>query len=251
MTLYSFNVNGIRAAVRKGFISWLEINNPEVVCLQEIKANEDQLPMSQLQQLGYDVHIHSAHKKGYSGVAILSRSSCKRINIQLHHDVLDAEGRVIAVEYPQFILCNAYFPSGTTPERQALKMDFLPAFGKLITRLKSKPIIVTGDFNICHRDIDIHDPVRNKHTPGFLPEERHWMDVFTKNGFVDGVRIYNGEPNYYSWWSYRSNARERNKGWRIDYIMVDKRIANRVKNSGHDFDVFQSDHCPVWVSMDI
>ncbi len=252
MTIYTFNVNGIRAAVRKGFLNWLQSAMPDLVCLQEIKATIEQLPLDELKRLGYYVYVNSADKKGYSGVAVLSLMPAERIEVSLGHQTLDSEGRVIVLEYSDFTLCNAYFPSGTTPERQALKMTFLPAFERMTTLLnRSKPLVVTGDFNICHLDIDIHDPKRNANTPGFLPEERRWLDGFIANSFVDGVRKYHQEPNFYSWWSYRSMARDRNKGWRIDYVLVDERISDCVINSGHDFDVHHSDHCPVWVSVNI
>ncbi|MCH8546320.1 MAG: exodeoxyribonuclease III [Cryomorphaceae bacterium] len=249
MRIYSFNVNGIRAAVKKGLLDWIEAHRPDVLCLQEIKALKEQMPIDEFVRMGYEVYINSAEKKGYSGVAVLSKAKAKALPNHIGHEVLDKEGRVLALDFESFILINTYFPSGTTPERQALKMDFLEAFNRFIKDKSSA--IITGDFNICHHPMDIHDPVKNTKTPGFLPEERAWMDKLEANGFVDAFRIHNTAPDQYSWWSYRTNARARNKGWRIDYIMVPQRFQSAVKNAGHDYESFHSDHCPVWASVDI
>ncbi len=249
MKIVSFNVNGIRAAVKKGLLDWLKDNQPDILCLQEVKAMKEQMSLDDFHGLGYAVHVHSAEKKGYSGVAVLTKLKARPLNHALNHDLLDKEGRVLALDFGNFTLINAYFPSGTTPGRQALKMDFLDAFDRFI---KDKPsTIITGDFNICHHAIDIHDPIKNIKTPGFLPEERAWMDALLEKGFVDAFRIYRQEADQYSWWSYRTKARERNKGWRIDYIMVPKTMVKKVSDAGHDYQSYHSDHCPVWASMDI
>lgn len=230
-------------------MDWINIQQPDVLCLQEIKAQKEQLPLEDFRQLGYHVYVNNAEKKGYSGVAVLSKIKAQPLNHTIQHDVLDKEGRVLALDFGDFTLINAYFPSGTTPGRQALKMDFLDAIDSFI---EDKPsAIITGDFNICHRAIDIHDPIKNAKTPGFLPEERAWMDALLQKGFVDAFRIHHQEADLYSWWSYRTNARERNKGWRIDYIMVPEVLAKKIVDAGHDYSSQHSDHCPVWVSVDI
>lgn len=250
ISIYSYNLNGFRAAVRKGFLQWIKNVCPDIICLQEIKATAEQLPIDELETLGYNVYLNSAEKKGYSGVAILSRIPAVHVDVILNHHVLNSEGRTLVLDFGTFALCSAYFPSGTSPERQCLKMAFLDAFSQMISKVQL-PLIIAGDFNICHQKIDIHDPERKAKTPGFLPEERAWMDAFFMRGFEDGVRMHNPYGNLYSWWSYRTNARERNKGWRIDYIAVPSKLKTRVKTSGHDLLATHSDHCPIWVSMDI
>lgn len=247
MRLISYNVNGIRAAHRKNLISWIEAAQPDILCLQEIKATEDQIPVDDFTSLGYHCHWFSAQKKGYSGTAILTKAKPHQVKKGIGVDYIDEEGRVIQVDMGEYTVINAYFPSGSTPERQAIKMRFLSDFKHYISDQLNKNInlIVTGDFNICHRHIDIHDPIRNAHSPGFLPEERAWLTDFFNLGFVDAFRAHNPEPNQYTWWSYRANARANNKGWRIDYCAISSALEPQLKRCVHLPETHHSDHCPV------
>lgn len=254
MKIISYNVNGIRAALRKELDQWLSEVQPDIVCLQEVKANEEQVDLSIFEDLGYKhIYWHSAVKKGYSGVAILSKNPAKSIKIGMGIDVYDSEGRTILCEFENFTLINTYFPSGTSgDERQNFKYNFLDDYLKYIESLKAnyKNLIVCGDFNICHKAIDIHNPERNKNTSGFQPAERDWVTKFIdKKGFVDAFRKFDESPGKYSWWTYRAGARGKNLGWRIDYFMVQKEFANQLTNSVLHNDAFHSDHCPVEIDF--
>ena len=221
--ILSYNVNGIRAALRKDFASWLKATNPDVLCLQEIKANSEQFDESIFTDLGYHCFWNSAEKKGYSGVAILTKTKPQHVEYGCGIEQIDFEGRILRADFDGFSVMSAYFPSGSSGDlRQAFKMKFLNQFQTYINTLKKDfpKLIISGDYNICHKAIDIHNPQRNKNTSGFLPEEREWMSGFIASGFVDSFRSLNPEPHNYSWWSYRANARANNKGWRIDYNLV-------------------------------
>jgi len=248
MKILTYNVNGIRAALNKGFLDFLKLKNPDVVCLQEIKATEDQIPVEEFEKLGYHCYWYSAQKKGYSGTAILSKTKPNAITVGCNHELYDSEGRVIRADYDKFSIFSTYFPSGTTGDiRQNIKMEFLEHFYSYIHKLKKElpGILVCGDYNICHRAIDIHDPVGNKNSSGFLPEEREWMDKFFESGFIDTFRRFNPEPHNYSWWSYRAGARARNKGWRIDYIAATENLLDNLSTSELMPDFNHSDHCAV------
>ena len=250
--IISYNVNGIRAALRKGLDQWLEGANPDVVCLQEIKAQEEQFDTLIFQTLGYECFIHSAEKKGYSGVAILSKIKPNHVEYGCGIEQIDFEGRIIRADYDNFSVMSVYFPSGSSGElRQAFKMEFLALFQGYINVLKKTipNLIISGDYNICHHAIDIHNPVRNKNTSGFLPEERAWMTQFVTSGFVDSFRIFNNAPHHYSWWSYRANARAKNLGWRIDYNMASSTLASKLKRALILPSAKHSDHCPVLVEL--
>lgn len=254
MKIITYNVNGIRAAVKKGFLDWLKSENPDIICIQETKAQNDQIPVFEFTELGYHTYISSAQKKGYSGVAILSKNPAKNFETGIGEEKFDGEGRLIKLDFENFTVVNAYHPSGSSGDlRQDFKMDWLDEFYKFSNKLKSNSpnLIMCGDYNICHREIDIHDPVRNKNNSGFLPEEREWMTKYLDSGFIDSFRFINPEPHNYSWWSYRANARANNKGWRIDYNMVADNLKENIKNAEILSDVYHSDHCPVKLEIEL
>ena len=231
---------------------WLDSVKADVVCLQEIKAMPEQFDQTLFNEIGYDCYIHSANKKGYSGVAILSKIKPQNVEYGCGINEIDFEGRVIRADYKDFSVMSVYFPSGSSGDlRQEFKFKFLDLFATYIHNLRNKTpnLIICGDFNICHKPIDIHNPVRNKNTSGFLPEERDWMDKFIESGFTDVFRIENKEPHNYTWWSYRANARAKNLGWRIDYIMINKTIISKFKRSVILSKAKHSDHCPVLLEI--
>lgn len=252
MTIVSYNVNGIRAAIRKG-LEWVQQCDPDVVCLQEIKAQPDQLNLEDFEEAGYPYHYwHPAEKKGYSGVAILSKHKPENVVYGTGIDYMDFEGRTIRADFEDFSVMSLYLPSGTNINRLEHKFRFMDDFQEYIDDLKeSVPnLIICGDYNICHQAIDIHDPVRLKTVSGFLPEERAWIEGFMKSGFIDSFRHFNEEGDHYSWWSYRANARNNNKGWRIDYNLVAEPLRDRLKRAVILPEAYHSDHCPVLVEID-
>ena len=251
MKIISYNVNGIRAAINKGFIDWLYETNVDVICIQEIKANKEQVQTNLLEKIGYHNYWFSAQKKGYSGVAIFSRIKPKKVIYGTKINHIDFEGRVIQVDYDNFSVISLYLPSGTNINRLEYKFKFMKDFQKYIDDLKTKypKLVICGDYNICHKEIDIHDPVRNKNVSGFLPEERRWLDKFINSGFIDSFRHLNLEPHNYSWWSYRANSRVNNKGWRIDYALVTESLKKNIKNSFILNSVKHSDHCPIGIEL--
>lgn len=246
MKIISYNVNGIRAALKKGFAEWLKSSDPDVVCLQEIKAQKDQIDTSIFEELGYNHYWFSAQKKGYSGVGILSKKIPNNISYGTGISSMDYEGRILRVDFDECSVMSLYLPSGTNIKRLDFKFNFMKEFQDYINTLKKEfpRIVISGDYNICHKAIDIHDPIRNKNTSGFLPEERLWFDNFLNNGFIDSFRMLNTEPHNYSWWSYRANSRSNNKGWRIDYNLVSEELSPNIDNSFIMPEAFQSDHCP-------
>jgi exodeoxyribonuclease-3 len=253
MKIISYNVNGIRAAVKKGFLDWLKEENPDVLCLQETKAQPDQIPILDFTLLGYQTYVFSAQKKGYSGVAILTKSEPDNVLAGMGIREYDDEGRMIRIDIGDLSIISVYHPSGSSGDvRQAFKMKWLSDFQSYIEelRLHRKKLIVAGDYNICHQAIDIHDPVRNAKNSGFLPEERAWMSGFLQLGYVDTFRFLHPESkDAYSWWSYRANARNNNKGWRIDYIMTTDNLKKNISESGILPEVKHSDHCPVYLKL--
>ena len=253
MKILSYNVNGIRAALNKGFAEWLSSADPDVVCLQETKALEDQVNTDLFEKMGYQHFWHSAQKKGYSGVAILTKTNPLNVQKGTGIEHMDFEGRVIRADYENVSVISLYLPSGTNLDRLEHKFKFMDDFQGYIDALKKNHsrLVICGDYNICHRAIDIHDPVRNKNVSGFLPEERQWIDTFMNNGFVDSFRHLNPEPHQYSWWSYRANARNNNKGWRIDYNMVSENLKKNIKSAYLLPDAKHSDHCPVGVELEL
>jgi len=253
MKILSYNVNGIRAAISKGFLEWLQAANPDVICLQEIKAVESQIPTLEITAAGYPYqYYYPAEKRGYSGVAILSKVEPKKVVFGTGISYMDEEGRNLRADFENFSVMSLYLPSGTNIERLGRKFQYMDDFKSYVNEIKkSVPnLIIGGDYNICHQAIDIHDPVRNAKVSGFLPEERAWLDGFMKDGMVDTFRMFNNEPHQYSWWSYRANARANNKGWRIDYILVDENLKNRVKRAYILPEAKHSDHCPVAIEIE-
>lgn len=254
MKILSYNVNGIRSAIRKNWLSWLKATDADVVCLQEVKAHPDQLAQefSLIKTLGYHVFWHPAEKKGYSGTAILSKIQPDDVVYGCGTADYDREGRVLRMDYGELSVMSVYFPSGTSGDvRQTFKYRFLDDFLPYVTALKqSRPhLVIGGDYNICHRSIDIHNPKSNANSSGFLPEERAWMDKFFNSGFTDTFRYFNPDPHRYTWWSFRANARARNLGWRIDYLSTPTGMNDLLKRSAILPDAIHSDHCPVMLEL--
>lgn len=244
----SWNVNGVRACLKKGLAELIQKEKPDVFCLQELKAFEEQGREAWPDFGSYQAHWHAAEKPGYSGVGSFFREKPQSSKEGMGDPLIDREGRVIVSDLGEFFLVNAYFPNGAqSEERHFFKMDFLEKTIPFLKTLeKKKPVILTGDLNIAHKAIDIHDPVRLDGTSGFKPEERDWMDVLVKKGFVDAYRaVYPEKEDQYSWWSYRAGARQRNKGWRIDYFMLSESLADRIQKIEMKPQVLGSDHCPL------
>ena len=254
MKIISYNVNGVRAALRKGLAEWLMQESPDIICLQEIKALKSQIDIEAFESIGYKYNYwFSAQKKGYSGVAILSKY--KPLNVEYGTGIssMDFEGRNIRLDFNDFSVMSLYVPSGTNLERLQFKLDYMEKFSDYIEGLKSQfeNLVIAGDYNICHKEIDIHDPIRNKNISGFLPVEREWLQKFLNIGFIDSFRKYNSEAYNYSWWTYRANARANNKGWRIDYILVSSNLEDKMKYASILKNVFHSDHCPISLELKI
>jgi len=252
-SILSYNVNGIRSAINKGLLDFLNEANPDIVCIQETKAQIGQMHEDEFEALGYHCNAFSAVKKGYSGVAIFSKQKPDRVVEGIGVDKYDSEGRVLRADFGGASVVNVYFPSGTTGEiRQAVKMEFLFDFQLYLNELRKtrSKLIISGDFNICRLWIDIHNPEKQQGTSGFLPEERDWFAKFIDDGYVDTFREVNQKPNQYSWWSYRANSRENNKGWRIDYHIVTDSLKDQIVDAAILPQVKHSDHCPVIVRMD-
>ena len=252
--ILSYNVNGIRAALRKDLINWIKEANPDIVCFQEIKANEDQFDTSLFEKMGYYNYWFSAQKKGYSGVGIISKFKPENVQIGTGIDFMDFEGRNLRLDFKKFSVMSLYLPSGTNINRLQFKFKYMYEFEKYIQSLKSEipNLIIGGDYNICHQPIDIHDSSpRMEKVSGFLPEERSWIDKFIASGFVDSFRLHNKLPHKYSWWSYRANSRNNNKGWRIDYLLVSKSLKQNIIESYILDDVVHSDHCPIGINIKI
>ena len=254
MRIISYNVNGIRAAIKKGFIEWLKTDPADIICLQETKATKDDVDVKEINALGYQDYWYSASsKKGYSGVAVFTKIKPDKVVTGNGHTQSDDEGRVIQLHFGKLLLINAYFPSGTSgEERQSFKMEWLNKMLPYLNKTKQnfEGIILCGDYNIAHTPIDIHDPKGNKNTTGFLPEERAWMDDFFASGWVDGFRKIHPEPHRYSWWSQRfPSVRLNNKGWRIDYLCTTDAIADRIIDASILPLVKHSDHCPIVLDL--
>ena len=247
-TIVSYNINGIRSVLRKDFDKWLARFNPDIICLQEIKANEEQFNKEIFENLGYTCYVNSAQKAGYSGVAILSKIKPKKVEYGCGNYQIDIEGRLVRLDFKNYSVLSVYFPSGSSGEkRQEFKFMFLDFFQNYINELKQSipNLIICGDFNICHKEIDIHNPKRNKNTSGFLIEERNWVTNFLNSGFIDSFRFFHEDGDKYTWWSYRARARQKNLGWRIDYNMVSQSLEKYILDARILTDVVHSDHCPI------
>ncbi len=254
MRLLSWNVNGIRAADRKGLYTWFSQEQPDVLCLQEIKALPEQLPPHLRNTPGYHVYINSADRKGYSGVATYSKTKPLDVKAGFGIEKFDSEGRILITKFQDFVLFNIYFPNGKkNQERLDYKLDFYDTFLAYADNLKAqgKNIVVCGDFNTAHQEIDLARPKENEKISGFLPIERAWIDTFIGHGYVDTFRHYHKEPNHYSWWDLKTGARERNVGWRIDYFFVNNEFFPQVTKAFILPEVMGSDHCPVGIELQV
>jgi|TARA_R110002020_G_scaffold32412_4_gene99688 exodeoxyribonuclease III len=252
MKIITYNVNGIRAALKKGLLDWIKQADPDVLLLQETKAHKEQVDVDFLQEIGYHDYWFSAQKKGYSGVAILTKKEPDNVVHGTGIDYMDFEGRNIRVDFGDLSIMSMYLPSGTNVDRLEHKFKYMADFQVYADELrKTRPnLVVGGDYNICHEAIDIHDPVRLKNVSGFLPVEREWMTELITSGFTDSFRHLNPEVEQYSWWSYRANARANNKGWRLDYNMVSEPLKNAISRAVILPEAKHSDHCPALLELD-
>lgn len=251
--IITYNVNGIRAAMGKGLIDWMKSTDPDILCVQEIKASPEQVGVFEFEEMGYHHYWYPAQKKGYSGVAIFSKQKPDNVVYGCGIKEYDDEGRFIRADYGDISVISVYHPSGSSgDDRQAFKMKWLDDFANYVEALrKERPkLIISGDYNICHKAIDIHNPKSNANTSGFLPEEREWFDKFVDLGYIDSFRFFNQEPHQYSWWSYRAGSRGKNLGWRIDYNMVTQNLEKNLKRSVILNQAMHSDHCPVMLEID-
>ncbi|GBD90688.1 MAG TPA: exodeoxyribonuclease III [Candidatus Pacearchaeota archaeon] len=254
LTLLSWNVNGIRAVAKKGFHEWLKQTDPDILCIQETKAWEEQLDKSLTNIKDYHSYFAEAYKKGYSGVAVYSKEKPISVKKGIGIEEFNREGRILIAEYPEFLLFNIYFPNGKArAERLKYKLDFYEAFQKHVVKLKKqgKRIIICGDVNTAHKEIDLARPKPNSKVSGFLPEERAWMDRFFTEGFIDTLRMFNNNPEVYTWWDVMTRARDRNVGWRIDYFFVSDNLKDNVTDAFTLPNVMGSDHCPVGIEIKI
>jgi exodeoxyribonuclease-3 len=252
MKIISWNVNGLRAAVKKDFVGYLSNENPDIIGLQETKLQEDQIPKEILEMEGYYKYWNSAERKGYSGVAVFSKKKPIKVSYDMGIERFDREGRFILIEFDDFQLINCYFPNGQkNDERLQYKLDFYDRMLEIMDEIvkSGKNVIVCGDYNTAHKEIDLKNPVPNSKVSGFLPIERAWIDKLIEHGYVDTFRHFVQEPHQYSWWSYRFNARKNNAGWRIDYFFVNKDFLPKVKDAFIQQDVMGSDHCPVGIEL--
>ena len=253
MKIISYNVNGIRAAMNKGFVDWLKSANPDVICLQEIKAMQDQVDVEAIEEAGYKYNYwFSAQKKGYSGVAILSKIEPNHIEYGTGIESMDFEGRNLRADFDDVSIMSMYLPSGTNIARLEHKLEYMDLIQNYVNDLRNAipNLVVCGDYNICHEEIDIHNPKGLKNVSGFLPVEREWIGNFINSGLIDSFRHLNPESVEYSWWSYRANARANNKGWRLDYAMVTKPLQEKIKRAVILSEAKHSDHCPILLEIE-
>jgi exodeoxyribonuclease-3 len=254
LEMLSWNVNGIRAVDKKGAMDWFFKKKPDIFCLQETKAQEDQIPKKLKDINGYQTYFTYADKKGYSGVGIYTKIPPKKIEQGFGRKKFDSEGRILIAEYEKFTLFNIYFPNGKqSKERLKFKLDFYDAFLDHIDKLKKKGrnIIICGDVNTAHKEIDLARPRENEKVSGFLPEERAWMDKLFSHGYIDTFRMFNDQPGNYTWWDLKSRARDRNVGWRIDYFIVSESLRKNIKSAFILPEIMGSDHCPIGMQINI
>ncbi len=252
MKIITYNINGIRAAFQKDFLGWVKSTKADILCLQEVKANTHQVDLSALEDLGYHIYWHAAQRKGYSGVAILTKQKPVHVEHGCGEGKYDEEGRVLRIDFTDLSVLTTYMPSGSSSEeRQFFKLGWLEFFSNYTEKLQSDlpNLVINGDFNVCHQAIDIHNPIANRNTPGFTPEERAWFSSFLNLGYIDTFRHFTKDPHHYSWWSYRAGARRKNLGWRIDYQVVSEEMVSRLKRCVHLPEAKHSDHCPVLLEL--
>lgn len=254
MKIISYNVNGIRSAISKNWLQWLQASDADIVCLQEIKVQVEQIPMEikMIEDLGYHHYWYPAKKKGYSGVAILTKKKPLHVEYGCGHELFDFEGRMIRADFEDLSVISVYLPSGTTgDERQNVKYQFMDYFEQYTRELSWKypSLVISGDYNICHKPIDIHNPKTNANSSGFLPEEREWMEKILNDTFIDSFRYFNSDPHQYTWWSFRAGSRDKNLGWRIDYHLVTKELEKRLKRAAILSEAKHSDHCPILLEL--
>ncbi len=252
MKITTWNINGIRAALKKGIADWIGNFSPDVLCFQELKAKREQVELSPLNDLGYTEIWNAAERPGYSGVATLYKNEPLSIKKGFDIEKFDIEGRVIQTSHPDFELFNIYFPNGGQENKRVpYKLEFYAALLEICDELhkSGKSIIITGDFNTAHKEIDLKNPKANEKNTGFLPEERVWIDRFLEHGFVDIFRELNPEKEQYSWWTYRFNSRARNIGWRLDYYLISPALVESVKDVTIHDEILGSDHCPVTLEI--
>jgi exodeoxyribonuclease-3 len=252
MKIISWNVNGIRAVEKKGFVQWVLETSPDILCLQETKAHIDQLSDALLNIDGYHAYFHSGERRGYSGTAVYSKTPPLRTWTGLPDERFNREGRTIVMEFEEFLLMNIYFPNGQKDEdRLQFKLDFYDSLLDYANSLVSggKRLVICGDYNTAHKEIDLKNPKANEKYSGFLPVERDWMDKFVSNGYVDTYRTLHPDTEKYSWWSYRFSAREKNVGWRIDYFFVSENLRASVLDADIHNEVLGSDHCPISLEL--
>ena len=254
LSIVTYNVNGLRAAIRKGFYDWVREAQVDILCLQETKARLEQVDVEPLQAMGYHHYWHAAEKKGYSGVATFTKILPDYVEAGCGKKRFDREGRILRTDFNDWTLLNCYFPSGTSGEtRQAIKMKFLAHFYTWVRKLRKERanIVVVGDYNIAHTEMDIHNPTGNKKNSGFLPEERAWMTKWFKDRWIDSFRFVHPDVQKYSWWTVRHNARQNNKGWRIDYQSVSEGLSGKILDAQLLNEVEHSDHCPMYIKLDL
>lgn len=255
MKIVSYNLNGLRSAVSKGLLDWLAVEQPDILCVQEIKAGVTPLDVSGFDALGYRAYLHPAKKPGYSGVATFTKIAPLKVVEGCGESCYDDEGRVLRLDFDGFSVLNTYMPSGTSgTERQAFKVKWLHFFRRYVANLKSQnlpPLVIVGDFNCCQTPLDLHNPKANQNSPGYTPEERQWFRDFLADGYKDSFRHHVGAESagHYSWWSYRAGSRKRNVGWRLDHVLVADALLEHVSSAGLLPDVVHSDHCPAWVNL--
>ncbi|MBC8185727.1 exodeoxyribonuclease III [candidate division KSB1 bacterium] len=250
--ILSWNVNGIRAVHKKNFMDWFNAEKPDILCFQETKAQDDQIPEEIAKAVGYELYVSSAERKGYSGVAVLTNKKVKQFKKGFGIEKFDSEGRILELEFDNVTLFNIYFPNGKqSKERLQYKMDFYDAFLERANNLKDQGIklIVCGDVNTAHKEIDLAHPKENEKRSGFLPEERAWIDKLLSHGFVDTFRMFVEGGGHYSWWDMRTRARNRDIGWRIDYFYISENLKNEIKSAFILKEVLGSDHCPVGIEI--
>ncbi|MDR2644816.1 MAG: exodeoxyribonuclease III [Endomicrobium sp.] len=250
MKIVSWNINGIRAIYKKNFLDWFKKENADIVCVQETKADETQFPKDMREVIGYSFYCSPAKKKGYSGVAVWSNIKPESVTTSIENKFFDNEGRILRLDFKDFILFNIYFPNGgASEERLKYKIDFYDYFIAYLKQFKDKKVIICGDYNTAHFPIDLARPAQNENNSGFMPKERERLDKLVNVGFIDAFRYFNREPGNYTWWDYKTAAISRNVGWRIDYFFVSKNAVKNLESAEIESSTLGSDHCPILITI--